>query len=62
MCNKEQELYCERLQKEIAVRRLLSNLTDENLDNLLKLLRSDNGIPTDERTLRTEHRESDCVD
>lgn len=58
----EQFTYCERLQKEVTVRRLVRRLTDAELDQLLEVLRSDNGKPFNERVIRKEHGESNHVD
>lgn len=54
--------YNERLLKETEVRRRIRLLDDTNLDKLLELLRSDDGKPFDERTIRKEYRESNHVD
>lgn len=62
MCMQEQQLYCERLQKEVTVRRLVRKLTDAELDQLLEMLKSDNGKPFDERVVRKEYGESNHVD
>jgi hypothetical protein len=62
MCMKEQATYCQRLQKEVIARRLVRRLTDAELDELLVLLRSDNGKPFNERIVRPEYRESNHID
>jgi hypothetical protein len=57
-----QSSYNERLMKEIEVRRRTKLLTDEKLEKLLELLRSDDGKLINEGTVREEHRESNHVD
>jgi hypothetical protein len=58
----EQESYNKRLIKEVEVRRRARLLDDEQLDDLLELLRRNDGKPFNERTIRPEHGESNHVD
>jgi hypothetical protein len=58
----EQQKYNERLLKEVAIRKKILQLTDQEVDDLLELLRSNDGKPINERIVREEHRESNHVD
>jgi len=57
-----QESYNKRLIKEVEARKKIRQLSDTQLDELLELLRNDDGKSFNERIICPEYRESNHID